>query len=105
MSNTESSPAARTGDSPTDATFMVQFSHFGQIVPCGGDEFVMDAAARAGLKLPSSCRKGICGTCKSKLVQGQVDMRHGGGIRPRDIANGFFLPCCSIPLSDLIVET
>ena len=90
---------------PTEpAAFMVQFSRSGQTIPCGAGEFVMDAAARAGLKLPSSCRQGICGTCKSKLVAGQVDMRHGGGIRARDIENGFFLPCCSTPLSDLVVE-
>jgi ferredoxin len=56
------------------------------------------------LKLPFNCRQGLCGTCKSKLLSGQYDMQHQGGIRPKEIANGMFLPCCSKPLSDLVIE-
>jgi ferredoxin len=46
----------------------------------------------------------MCGTCKSKLVSGQVDMKHAGGIRPREIAQGQILICCSKPLTDLVIE-
>jgi ferredoxin len=46
----------------------------------------------------------MCSTCKSQLASGQVDMKHQGGIRPKEIAAGKFLPCCSRPLSDLVVE-
>jgi ferredoxin len=65
---------------------------------------VLDAGIAAGLRLPSSCRKGLCGTCKTKLISGKVDMKHGGGIRQREIDQGLFLPCCSKPLSDLVME-
>jgi len=54
--------------------------------------------------LPFSCREGMCATCKSKLLSGQVDMQHKGGIRPKEIAAGKILLCCSRPLSDLVVE-
>jgi UDP-N-acetylmuramyl pentapeptide synthase len=39
------------------------------------------AARAAGMRLPASCTKGLCGTCKSRLVSGQVEMKHAGGIR------------------------
>ena len=65
---------------------------------------IVAAARKAGVKLPSSCANGICGTCKSKLTSGSVDMKHGGGIRQREIDAGFFLPCCSKPLSDMVIE-
>ena len=40
----------------------------------------------AGLRLPSSCTQGMCGTCKTTMLSGEVDMQHNGGIRPREIA-------------------
>jgi ferredoxin len=65
---------------------------------------VLNATRDAGLRLPFACSQGLCGTCKSKLISGKVDMKHGGGIRPREIEQGLFLPCCSKPLSNLVVE-
>ncbi|WP_342452290.1 2Fe-2S iron-sulfur cluster-binding protein [Ciceribacter sichuanensis] len=49
-------------------------------------------------------RRHLCGTCKSKLLSGSVDMKHNGGIRQREIDAGLFLPCCSKPLSDLVID-
>lgn len=86
------------------STFSVELTKSGVTVQCAPDQFVLDAARAAGLRLPSSCSKGLCGTCKSKLVSGQVEMKHGGGIRQREIDQGLFLPCCAKPLSDLVIE-
>ncbi len=86
------------------AGFSVQFTKSGRSVDCGPATFVLDAAKAAGMKLPSSCTKGMCGTCKSKLVSGKVDMRHAGGIRQREVDAGMILLCCSRPLGDLVIE-
>jgi len=86
------------------APLSVTFSLTGRVITCGADEFVLDAALAAGMKIPFTCREGLCGTCKSKLLYGEVDMKHQGGIRPKEIAAGKFLPCCSKPLSDLVIE-
>ncbi len=86
------------------APLSVTFSLTGRVITCGADEFVLDAALAAGMKIPFTCREGLCGTCKCKLVSGEVDMKHQGGIRPKEIAAGKFLPCCSRPLSDLVIE-
>jgi ferredoxin len=74
------------------------------VIDTSGDQTVLSAAKKAGVRLPSSCANGLCGTCKSKLVSGSVDMKHSGGIRQREIDAGFFLPCCSKPLSDLVID-
>ena len=86
------------------AGFSVQFLKSGQTVQCPAATTVLDAARAAGLKLPSSCTKGMCGTCKSRLVSGRVDMAHAGGIRQREIDAGLVLLCCSRPLEDLVVD-
>ena len=95
----------KTDGSVTDpSNFKVELTKSGVMVECAPNQFVLDAGIAAGLRLPSSCRKGLCGTCKTKLVSGKVDMKHGGGIRQREIDQGLFLPCCSKPLSDLVMD-
>jgi ferredoxin-NADP reductase len=86
------------------ATFRVELTRSRRTVECGPGTFVLDAARAAGLRLPSSCTKGMCGTCKCKLVSGTVDMKHQGGIRQREIDAGMILICCSKPQSDLVIE-
>ena len=83
--------------------FQVELRDHGVTIECAPDMTILDAAAAAGLTLPSSCAQGLCGTCKSTLISGEVDMRHNGGIRPREIAAGKVLLCCSRPKSDLVV--
>ena len=85
-------------------SFSVQFSKQGKSIEVRADQTVLSCAKKSGVRIPSSCANGICGTCKSKLVSGAVDMKHDGGIRQREIDAGFFLPCCSKPLSDLVIE-
>lgn len=89
---------------PATRTFRVEFRKSGRTVECGADSFVLGAAKAAGLRLPSSCTKGLCGTCKSRLVSGKVEMKHQGGIRQREIDQGMVLICCSKPLTDLVVD-
>jgi glycine betaine catabolism B len=93
-----------TSDVGEDAEFAVAFTISGKTIACKSSGFVLDAALAAGLKLPFACRRGLCGTCKSKLISGRYDMKHLGGIRPKEIEAGLFLPCCSKPLSDLVIE-
>lgn len=88
----------------TEEGFAVQFTRSGCSIRCGRDETILQAAFRAGLTPPSSCSEGVCGTCKTTLVEGEVDMQHQGGIRPREVKMGKVLLCCSKPLTDVSVE-
>jgi ferredoxin-NADP reductase len=85
-------------------TFHVQFLRSGGDVLCTGQQTVLAAARAAGMRMPASCTQGLCGTCKTKMVSGQVDMRHAGGIRQREIDQGWILPCCSVPLADIVLD-
>ena len=96
-------PPSVCGASPL-RRFGIDFTGSGKHVECDPETTVLDAAVEAGMVFPSSCEEGMCGTCKSVLVSGEVEMNHAGGIRPKEIAAGKFLPCCSTPLSDLVVE-
>lgn len=86
------------------ATFTVEFVRSGRTITCSADENVLDAAVAAGMRLASSCSQGMCGTCKSVMLDGAVDMQHNGGIRPKEIAANKILICCSKPLTDLRIE-
>lgn len=88
----------------TGMSHLVEFAVSGRVVDCDESTTVLDSALDAGLSVPSSCSEGACGTCKSVLVSGEVEMKHAGGIRPKEIAAGKFLPCCSTPLTDIVVE-
>lgn len=92
-------------EAPADVrTFRVEFAKTRRAVDCPENMTVLEAARKAGMRLPSSCTKGLCGTCKSKLTSGTVSMQHAGGIRQREIDAGMVLLCCSKPTSDLVVE-
>lgn len=82
----------------------IRFARSAREVVCPPGTTVLEAAADAGIVLPSSCEEGLCGTCTSTLLSGSVDMRHQGGIRPRQIAAQMFLPCCSTPEGDIVVD-
>ena len=66
---------------------------------------LLDAAARANLRLPSSCRNGTCRTCMCRLTSGRVSYRiEWPGLLPEEKAQGFILPCVAYAESDLVIE-
>jgi glycine betaine catabolism B len=94
-----------TADVATDvATYAVEFRASGRVVDCPAGTTILDAASQAGLSLASSCQEGVCGTCKTSMLTGSVDMRHGGGIRRREIDRNQILLCCSTPTNDLVLD-
>ncbi|MBN3751979.1 hybrid-cluster NAD(P)-dependent oxidoreductase [Paraburkholderia sp. Tr-20389] len=88
----------------TQETFTVKLSRSSKTFTMNASETVLSAARKAGVAIPSSCSQGICGTCKTKVLEGTVDMNHKGGIREREVQKGLRLLCCSRPTSDLVLE-
>ena len=67
-------------------------------------ESLVDAALRQGLQLPYSCRDGVCGACRGKVLAGEVE--HGRAvISQADREAGFALLCCASAKSDLTIES
>jgi glycine betaine catabolism B len=96
--------APATAPIESETTFKVSFARSNREIDCGSAQHVLDAAKKAGVRLPASCTKGMCGTCKVKLLSGEVQMKHAGGIRQREIDQGMVLLCCSTPMTDLVVD-
>ncbi|HDR8925050.1 hybrid-cluster NAD(P)-dependent oxidoreductase [Burkholderia vietnamiensis] len=96
--------ASQTAGEAGDCTYTVRLAKSGKTFPMSGAETVLVAARKAGVPLPSSCSQGICGTCKTVVLEGTVDMHHNGGIRQREIDKGLRLMCCSRPTSDLVLD-
>lgn len=89
------------GDTPRRT---VTFARTGHAFECAETTTILTALKQAGLPLPSSCARGMCGTCKTFKHAGEVVMAHEGGIRQREIDRGFILPCVSRPLTDIILD-
>jgi ring-1,2-phenylacetyl-CoA epoxidase subunit PaaE len=62
-----------------------------------GDASVLDAAERAGLDLPFSCRSGICATCRARITDGAAVMTHNIALEPWETDAGFVLCCQARP--------
>jgi glycine betaine catabolism B len=102
------SPAEQEAAPPppdtTIRTYEITFAKSGRTIPCDENTSILAAARLAGMRLPASCAKGLCGTCKSRKQKGEVQMNHAGGIRQREIEAGMILLCCSSPRSDIVVD-
>ncbi|MEW2217992.1 hybrid-cluster NAD(P)-dependent oxidoreductase [Streptomyces sp. NPDC006990] len=99
-----SGPVRSAEDSGPAPRFTVELSRSGATIECEAGTPVLEAAARAGITLPSSCGEGLCGTCVTTLHRGSVTMRHQGGLRPRDSAQNKILLCCATPLENLVID-
>lgn len=64
---------------------------------------LLDAALEHGIELPYACKGGVCGTCRCKLVTGDVDMDANYALEDYELARGFVLSCQSFPVSDKVV--
>ncbi len=96
-------PAA-TGQQAAAASFTIRFARQDREIVCSGATTVLAAARKAGMRLAFACCKGVCGTCKSRILSGSVEMRHDGGILQGEIDDGLALLCCSRPSSDLTID-
>lgn len=85
-------------------TYTVRLAKSGKSFTVDASQTILSAAKMAGVAVASSCSQGICGTCKTAVLEGEVDMRHNGGIRQREIDKGMRLLCCSRPTSDLVLD-
>jgi ferredoxin len=72
---------------------------------CGHEEFIWDAAAHNGIRLPAICHQGRCLTCAGRLLSGAVDQSRANSYFAEDEQAGFILLCTAQPRSDLRIIT
>jgi len=67
------------------------------------DISLLEAAERAGLELPYSCRDGICSTCRVRVVEGRTEMKRNQSLEPWELDAGFVLCCQARPVTPRVV--
>lgn len=84
------------------AGMQVVFTRSGRKAPLLPGQTILEAAEGCGLRIPTACRQGLCGTCLVRKLSGSVRMEHNGGIADDEIADGWILACCSEAESALV---
>jgi ring-1,2-phenylacetyl-CoA epoxidase subunit PaaE len=98
LENAAKEPAAAPEPQPPLATISVTMDGRRRSFPMAqGDASVLEAAERAGLELPFSCRSGICATCRARITDGAAVMTHNIALEPWETDAGFVLCCQARP--------
>lgn len=69
-----------------------------------GYESILELAEENGIEIETECEAGVCGTCKTRLLSGKVDMEVEDGLEDADIEQNMILPCVAVPLTDVVLE-
>ena len=72
-------------------------------VPVASGQTLLDAAEGAGAPIPSLCRSGVCGTCRTRLVAGDA-MCSSDALDASDRETGYVLPCVTWARGDCTLE-
>ena len=72
-------------------------------VPIAEGVTVLEGAQRSRPDLPFACKGGVCGTCRARVVAGEVTMRRNFALEPAEVAAGFVLTCQSTPVSEKLM--
>jgi len=63
---------------------------------------VLDSAQKVRGDLPFACKGGVCGTCRARVMEGEVEMRRNYALEPKEVEAGYVLTCQTVPLSDVV---
>jgi ferredoxin-NADP reductase/MOSC domain-containing protein YiiM/ferredoxin len=90
-------PAGKPGDGPT-----IQFARSNLAIPWDADYgSLLELAEACDVPVRWSCRTGVCHTCETTLIAGDVDYNPDPVEPP---AEGSTLICCSQPRDDLVLD-
>ena len=91
-------------DVAADAVFRVTVQGQGAGFAAPAGEPLLNTLERAGLRIPSRCQTGVCGTCRTRLVEGRVYVPRTVVLRQADRLARVIHPCVAYPLSDVVVH-
>lgn len=86
-----------------DGAFQVKVASSGQVIDVEPDQSITDALAANGIDIPVSCEQGVCGTCLTRVLEGEPDHRDLYLTDAERAANDQMLPCCSRSKSAVLV--
>ncbi len=92
--------AIKTDD---DGSFEIKLASSGRCITVQKDRTVVQALAAAGVEVLVSCEQGICGTCLTRVLEGECDHRDMYLTEDEQAANDQFTPCVSRAKSPMLV--
>jgi ferredoxin len=84
--------------------YNVTLSKSGEVVSCGSNSSILVSIQKQGITVPFACSMGLCGTCRTKMIDGTVEMDSQGGLLKSHEEEGYILTCCSYPTSDVVLD-
>ncbi len=96
-------PTAK-GTASSEIAGNVSFQVSDTIAPVPVGATILDAADEAGVFIDNACRSGTCGSCRVKLVSGNVRMAVEDALTEEDKAGNYILACQAEIGSDVTVE-
>ena len=90
-------------DTSGDEGFEVRIASTGKTYAIAPDVSVVEALRKEGIDILTSCEQGVCGTCITRVLEGEVDHRDMYLTDEEKAANEQFMPCCSRARSKLLV--
>ncbi len=71
-------------------------------LPRDGDS-ILEHTLSARSDAPYACKNAVCGTCRAKVVAGEVEMDSNYALEPDEVARGYVLTCQSHPVTDQVI--
>ena len=90
-------------DSSGDREFQVKIASTGRLVAVPAGQTVVKALANAGVEVLTSCEQGVCGTCITRVLEGECDHRDMYFTDEEKAKHDQFTPCCSRAKSQVLV--
>lgn len=63
---------------------------------------ILESGQEVRSDLPFACKGGVCGTCRARVCDGEVDMVRNYALEPDEVERGFVLTCQTFPLSPAV---
>ena len=95
--------ASSTCATRTEHAFELILQRSQMRLPVGPGESMADVLQLAGVPLETLCEQGVCGTCITRVLEGECDHRDLYFTDEEKARNDQFTPCCSRALSDELV--
>jgi len=90
-------------DTTGDQAFQVKIASSGQVYDIPADKTVTSALLEHGVEILVSCEQGVCGTCITRVLEGECDHRDLYFTDDEKAKNDQFTPCCSRAKTKLLV--
>ena len=85
------------------STTKIFFANSWKDVGCSDNEYILDAADKAGVEIENSCRAGTCGTCTAKVLKGEVTYEEDYDALS-NLEAGEILTCCAKPVRSVVID-